>query len=283
MKIIPPYQITSEILNLINQAEEYVILVSPYVNFQNWNSIETEVLNAVKRGVNVQFYVRLDSDNFKSWEQIEKLGIKPKLLKNLHAKLYFNERTGIVTSMNLLTSSNINAIEFGSIYDTELELTELKKFIKNHIEPNVVKEKPNEEDIYLAKEKFNIILSNYLGNKFNRGATVKWQNDSLYINLRNEFYVDIDKGGNYFSIYGVISDVESENYESFNAKYKYYGFQNYADQNTLGMKSEFRLTNSNLNYISVKEKKQLIETIGNFVENLLTFKDEVYQAKKAKL
>ena len=88
MKIIPPYQITSEILNLINESEKYIILVSPYVNFNNWDRIKVDILNAIKRGVRIEFYARLDNENFKSWEQIENLGIKPKLIKNLHAKLF---------------------------------------------------------------------------------------------------------------------------------------------------------------------------------------------------
>ena len=44
MKIIPPYQITSEILNLINEAEKYIVLVSPYVNFNNWERIKVDIL-----------------------------------------------------------------------------------------------------------------------------------------------------------------------------------------------------------------------------------------------
>jgi len=91
MKIIPPYQITSEILNLINEANEYLILVSPYVNFNNWEGIKTDIRNALKRNVKIFFYVRLQSENFTSWEQLEGLGITPKLIKNLHSKLYFNE------------------------------------------------------------------------------------------------------------------------------------------------------------------------------------------------
>ena len=96
MKFINPHQISSEILNLINEAGKYLVLVSPYVDFKNWDRIKVSILNAQKRGVQIVFYVRFD--NSKGWEQIEQLGIKPKLIKNLHAKLYFNEKWGVVTS-----------------------------------------------------------------------------------------------------------------------------------------------------------------------------------------
>lgn len=108
-------------------------MVSPYVDFKNWGGIKQEIEKAKQRGIKIEFITRHDVNNSKSWEQIEALGIKPKLVKNLHAKLYYNEKSGIVTSMNLLTSSNLSAIEFGSIYDTEDEIQQLKYFVKHEV------------------------------------------------------------------------------------------------------------------------------------------------------
>ena len=53
MKIIPPYQISSEILNLINQAEKYIVLVSPYVDFKSWGGIKQEIINATCGFINM--------------------------------------------------------------------------------------------------------------------------------------------------------------------------------------------------------------------------------------
>ncbi|QXP63269.1 hypothetical protein [Polaribacter sp. HaHaR_3_91] len=281
MKIIPPYQITSEILNLINESEKYIVLVSPYVNFNNWDRIKVDILNAIKRGVRIEFYARLDNENFKSWEQIENLGIKPKLIKNLHAKLYFNEKSGIVTSMNLLTSSNLNAIEFGSIYHTEQELSELKSFVKKYLEPNITLAKPNEEDLYLAKEKFTIILSNFLSNKFNRSVNTRWRNGTIEFNVNNQYFFDIDKGSNLINIAGIISGLEFENFNSFKEKYNYSGFQISASPNSIYISSDFKISNSNLNFISVSEKKRLVEIVAKFVEDLTEYKNECYENKKA--
>ncbi|WP_417882630.1 hypothetical protein [Xanthomarina gelatinilytica] len=281
MKIIPPYQITSEILNLINEAEKYIVLVSPYVNFNNWDRIKVDITNALKRGVRIEFYARLDNENFKSWEQIESLGIKPKLIKNLHAKLYFNEKSGIVTSMNLLTSSNLNAIEFGSIYHTEEELSELKSFVKRYLEPNFTISNPNEEDIYLAKEKFTVILSNFLSNKFNRTVNTRWRNGTIELNVNNQYYFDIDKRNNKINLAGIISGLEFENFNNFKENYKYNGFQIFANPNSIYISSDFKVSNSNLNFISVSEKKRLIEVIAKFIEDLSEYKKECYERKKA--
>ena len=215
MKIIPPYQITSEILNLIHEAREYLILVSPYVNFNNWESIKIAIQNASNRNVKIKFYTRLDNENFKSWEQIEALNIQPKLVKNLHSKLYFNEKTGIVTSMNLLTSSHLNAIEFGAIYNTNEELEELKSYVKKYLEPTTEKEKPNDEELYIAKEKFQLLTQNFLSISLNRGISCKWQNGSIIINAKNTFYIHLDKVRNIFSVSGIVSALESENFDKF--------------------------------------------------------------------
>ena len=288
MKIIAPYQITSEILNLINESEEYLIIVSPYVNFKNWDRIKLDIANALKRNVAINFYTRFDTENFKSWEEIESLGIKPKLIKNLHAKLYFNEKSGIVTSMNLLTSSNLNAIEFGSIYDTDDELTELKSFVKKYLEPNLEKEKPNDDDLYLAKEKFDIVLSNYLSYYLNRSINCFWRNGVLNINANNQYFMTIDKVKNLFSISGVISADEKNNFGDF-----FSNNQDILDSTDIFCDGEIdamgsavlltkkSFTSNNFNYLNVSEKKEILTISWKFITELQKFKDSCYENKKA--
>ncbi|NEW79027.1 MAG: hypothetical protein GZ086_06280 [Gelidibacter sp.] len=288
MKIIPPYQITSEILNLINEAEKYLIIVSPYVNFKNWDRIKLDIENALKRNVQINFYTRFDKENFKSWEEIESLGIKPKLIKNLHAKLYFNEKSGIVTSMNLLTSSNLNAIEFGSIYNTENELTELRSFIKKYLEPNLEKEKPNDEELYLAKEKFTIVLSNYLTHHFERHVNCKWQDGFLCINANNQYYLGIEKLKNRISLSGIVSSDESQQFEEyFSERKKIFETYELFVNGEKGMmcsavvSSNKSFSHNNFNFLNVMEKKEILGLTYTFINELTKFKDEIYRRKKA--
>ncbi|WP_457610968.1 phospholipase D-like domain-containing protein [Lutibacter sp.] len=288
MKIIPPYQITSEILNLINESEKYLIIVSPYVNFKNWDRIKIDIKNALKRNVQINFYTRFDNENFKSWEEIEALGIKPKLIKNLHAKLYFNEKSGIVTSMNLLTSSNLNAIEFGSIYNTESELTELRGFVKKYLESNLEKEKPNDEDLYLAKEKFDIVLSNFLSHHLERYVSCRWNNGVLNVNANNQYFMSIDKVKKLFSVSGIISGYENDSFGIFYSKNK--GKFKTSDIFVQGEKgcmasavllTKKSFTSSNFDFLSVFEKKEILDISLNFIRELKSFKDDCYKNRKA--
>ncbi|MGO4820577.1 MULTISPECIES: phospholipase D-like domain-containing protein [unclassified Flavobacterium] len=285
MKIIPPYQITSEILTLIHEAKEYLILVSPYVNFNNWESIKVAIQNAANRNVKFKFYCRLDSENFKSWEQIEALGIQPKLVKNLHSKLYFNEKAGIVTSMNLLTSSNLNAMEFGAIYNTTEELEELKSYVKKYLEPNVEKEKPNDEDLYIAKEKFQFLTQNYLSKSLEFGVSCKWQNGSLIINAKNTYYINLDKVRNIFSISGVVSGLESENFNKFKIDTNLSNLE-FIQNGEVGMMSSFvavskkSFSHNNFDFLSVNEKKEILDHTLEFIIELTEFKSYVYENRK---
>lgn len=285
MKIIPPYKISSEILALIHEAKEYLILVSPYVDFANWQAMKTAIQNAMSRNVKIKFYVRLEDKNFKSWEQVEALGIIPKLVKNLHTKLYFNEKSGIVTSMNLLTSSNLNAIEFASIYNLPEEVEELKSYVKNYLEPNIEKEKPNDEDLYLAKERFHIILQNFLSNELDKRVSCKWQNGVLQINTGSTYYVSLDKVRNRFSISGIVSGLESDHFETFRKESKLSSLQLtcFNDEGSIGSfeaSLNKSYTSNNFDFLSVNEKKEIIDYVFGFIFELTGFKEYCYENRK---
>lgn len=287
MKIIPPYRISSEILNLINQAENYIVLVSPYVNFKNWGSIKQEIEKAKQRGVKIEFITRYDVDNNRSWEQIKELGVKPKLVKYLHAKLYYNEKNGIVTSMNLLTSSNLSAIEFGAIYDTKEEIQELKSYVKQYLIPHLETELPSDEDLYLAKENFVVELENAISNMTGRYARCKWNNGKININVNNQFVLGLDKVKKNLFLYGIISGYESNESDLFIQEFRkqFGGFEAYLDGDK-GMTSAMMIvskqsfTSDNFNYLKVPEKKEIITVTCGFIDMLMSFKDECYNKKK---
>lgn len=281
MKIIAPYQISSEIINIIHQAKKYLILVSPYIDILKWDAFKTELLKAQKREVKISVYIRYENDNYKSWEQLEAFGIKPKLIEGLHAKLYFNENTGIVTSMNLLNSSNLGALEFGALYDTPEELYELKSFVKSYLSPIVEKQIPTDEDIYLSKEKFTTILINALENELKRGISCRWDGRSFLLNAGNQFNFNIDKVKNSFYIDGIISELEHDNYSYFLQntdlqKKAVLTLQNNSIIVTLNKK----LSSSNFDHLLTNEKTEVLDCILDFVSDLLFFKEYCYKNKK---
>lgn len=281
MKIIEPYQIAGEILNLINRAEKFLFLVSPYVDFKNWEAIKKEIVNAQKRGVEITFYVRSEPDNYKSWEQVEQLGMNPQLVKNLHAKLYYNEKTGIVTSMNLLVSSNLNAIEFGAIYDTEEELNILKSFEGRFLKPNAEEKKPNEEDIYLTKEKITNVLCNVLSKELNRSIYCKWQQQCYTLNANNQFYFGIDRVKNIFWVQAVISDWERINSGVFVQNTSLRNVVNFeVEENSIVAILNTSLSSSFIDNLRLNEKRKVLDTTIGFVLEWLKFKQYCYNIKR---
>jgi len=281
MKILPPHRISTEIIDIIYEAKERLVIVSPYVNFSNWERLATELKNAKKRGVQIDFYVRNEPENSKSWEQVVELGIKPSLVPNLHAKFYFNEMNGIISSMNLLSSSNSNSIEIACKLETKDEIEVLKRFVNDFILPNESNEIPDNDDLYLSKEKFTVALEKYLSNFLKSRTSIYYKNGLFSINtLSNKFDLSIDKLNNSIIIRGIISAEEADKFETEGAKFftsNYFRCKLIRGGNgsydTFGAFSKVRLSNSFLDNLRVNEKKELISEITHFFECYRDFKN----------
>ena len=96
MKFLKPNSVSGEILNLIDEANEKVIIVSPYCKFDKWYRLVNKIKDLKNRNVTLEFYVR-DGDR-DTYEQVKNIGVEPTCILNLHCKLYLNEKYGIVTS-----------------------------------------------------------------------------------------------------------------------------------------------------------------------------------------
>ncbi len=284
MKIITPHKISTEILDIIYEAKEYVILVSPYVNLTNWDRLSIELQNAKKRGVRVDFFVRNEPENSKSWEQLSEIGIRARLVSNLHAKFYFNEKFGLISSMNLLSSSNSNSIEIGTKLTEEQELNELKRFIKDFISINETISLPSEEDLYLSKEKFIIALQNFIGHNLKAHTNIYFKQGTFCINtLNNQFFLDINKANNLIVITAIVSGKEADFFEKqksqyFKSKYFDYSLQrgNGNSYSTIVAFSKKRLSNSYLDNLRVNEKKELISEITECLYCIKELKNASY-------
>ncbi|MCI1188735.1 hypothetical protein MON38_15010 [Hymenobacter sp. DH14] len=289
MKILPPDSISSELLNLIHSANEYLVLVSPYVRMGQWVRLTAALSSAQKRGVNIKAFVRHDLDNASSWEELEAIGIKPRLIANLHAKFYFNETGGLISSLNLLSSSNANSLEIGCKLDTEAELQELKDFVKRYIIPLEEKERPSEDDLYLSKEKFSVVLENDLAEATDSRSRVFFKNNELQIqSVGNSFYLHLDKGANRLSVSGVVSEAEADAFEKFKAEYfTNPQFEVEVNQGAPGYYSMVsgdykpRLSTTYLDRLRLPEKKDLLDAIVDFVVSVRDFKEAVYAPKRA--
>jgi hypothetical protein len=282
MKIVHPHKISTEIFDIIYEAKEFIVIVSPYVNFTYWNQLAIELKKAIQRGIIIDFYVRNDPDNSKSRDQVFELGITPHLISNLHAKLYFNERSGVITSMNLLSSSNSNSIEIGCKTDSNEEIQELKLIVKDFIVSNEIVETIAGEDINLHKEKFSLLLERYLADFFNINVSVYFENRQYVIKAFSySYYLEVNTINNSVSITIILTKKLAD---AFNSNFNNYypstffncvlrrGRKNEYD--TFTATSTVRLSNINLDKIKIVEKKNLINEIVKMFDSYIKFKTD---------
>ena len=133
MELIKPSEISARILTLLDESDERVIIVSPYMKIMKWYRFMNKVNGLKTRGVITEIYVRDDPDNTATYRDLDRLAMEYKKIPHLHCKLYMNERYGIVTSMNLLLSSEINSLEIGYSTETWTEYNDLLGFYYRYI------------------------------------------------------------------------------------------------------------------------------------------------------
>lgn len=131
MKFIPPLEISSKIMTLIEESNKELILVSPYVEISKWDKMKKCIERAVNRNVRITFIARKNAKQDLTF--LEQLGINLILINDLHAKLYLNENYGILTSQNIVYYSDINSIDIAYQTDNTLERKELVVFVNKYI------------------------------------------------------------------------------------------------------------------------------------------------------
>ena len=119
VEVLTDDKISSHVLDILRNGKKRVTLVSPYNKF--WMHLSNEIQSAVGRGVRVDFMYRKEERN-EYIEWLEELGVRVHAVENLHAKIYLNESSVLVTSMNLLESSSKNSMEICiSVNDQEAQ------------------------------------------------------------------------------------------------------------------------------------------------------------------
>jgi hypothetical protein len=182
MKLIKPDEITGKILSLLEESKEHVLIVSPYVNISKWYKLTKKLHSIRERGVHLEFIIRDDETNIKSFEELERLNIRFRAIPNLHCKLYLNERTAIFTSMNLLLSSEINSLELGYETETNDEYNELLNFANNYLNVDF------SNNSYAHNKSLLDLLSDELSSKTEREIRIQDEDGAYKINTRTNNY-----------------------------------------------------------------------------------------------
>ena len=205
MQLIKPSLISGEIMTLIEEADEKVVLICPYVKIKKWYKLLNKLKVLKQRNIDVEIYVR-EHEN-ESIEEILAIGYQPILVPNLHAKVYLNEKYAIVSSMNLLLSSDTNSIDIGFKTENEKEYNEVKDYYIRYIRNPVVNPKSGINADYDWREE----LENGLYNALNRTVRITEFPGKLQINTANRYEVAIShRKGNCLEISGILSNKEYE-------------------------------------------------------------------------
>lgn len=107
--------IASNIEKIIIEAEEEIIIISPYIKFSQ--DFINRIIEASENGVNVKIVYGKELLKQSQKKLLDSLNIDLYFLENLHAKCYYNEKSMIITSMNMYDYSEINNREMGILID----------------------------------------------------------------------------------------------------------------------------------------------------------------------
>jgi hypothetical protein len=131
MELIMPAEISGKIMTLIDSAKEKIIIISPYNKIFGWTKLTKRIKEAQSKGVNIDWYIRKNVEG--NYAEIRHLGIDPIEIENLHCKIYMNEKSAIVSSMNLLEFSDKNSIDIGYYISNEQDYFDLLNFVEVYI------------------------------------------------------------------------------------------------------------------------------------------------------
>lgn len=146
MIFIPPMEIATRVMTLIENAKTELILVSPYINIDNWTKFKKCLQRAIDRGVNITIYARENASQ--NLDTIRVLKVNLVLVRDLHAKIYLNDSYAIASSQNLIQYSDDNSIDFGYSTETAEEREQLMSLINQYLivsKPNMSASKVVEE------------------------------------------------------------------------------------------------------------------------------------------
>jgi hypothetical protein len=130
-KLISNEKIPIAINDLIDEASEYLLLVSPYVKI--WGHLRNHL---EKCRAKTKLAIIRDENIDEKAEIIREfnaLGITVKALQNLHAKIYLSDKACIISSMNLYDFSAANSEEVAIQITDKDSLTEIKRYVKDNL------------------------------------------------------------------------------------------------------------------------------------------------------
>jgi hypothetical protein len=145
LEILGKSQTVHRLYSLLDGAEKFVILVSPYLSIEKLRDLERNIQSALKRKVTVTLVTRArdahtagpSPTGLVMLQALAQMGLRLYEVPDLHAKLYVSERHALVTSLNLIESSFNNSIEIGMwVAAQRPEYSQIMEFIRRELDPH---------------------------------------------------------------------------------------------------------------------------------------------------
>lgn len=137
-------EVLPQVYKVITESSEVITVVTPYLRL--WEHLKSKLEDAFDRNVQVFFVIR-DTDEAipkkrpaEDVRWLDNLGVRIIQVPNLHAKIYMNERTALLSSMNITEPSIANSHEFAIRLESEAELMA----VRNYVTPLIQRHAPDD-------------------------------------------------------------------------------------------------------------------------------------------
>lgn len=122
-------EVETAVLSVIREAKSSLVIVSPYLKL--WTRAKQAIEQALTRRVNITFYVRIKESRIdnESVAWLTSRGVKVYAVDWLHAKIYLNETTTLVSSMNMLESSVQNSMEIAMLVRDHNDVQRIRDYV----------------------------------------------------------------------------------------------------------------------------------------------------------
>lgn len=104
--------VSDRLERIVKSAQERLVLISPYLDFNKHIKELIEDKNRLKIDVRIIYGKRDLYPEVKTWLEAMDF-VRTSFYENLHAKCYLNENEALLTSMNLYEFSQVNNYEMG--------------------------------------------------------------------------------------------------------------------------------------------------------------------------
>jgi phosphatidylserine/phosphatidylglycerophosphate/cardiolipin synthase-like enzyme len=185
-KFLDTTGVSYHLQQLINKANEKLVLISPFLKINDRIKQSLEDKNRMKIDIRVVYGKNELQPEENNWLK-SMTSIRASFCKDLHAKCYLNENEAIITSMNLYEFSQVNNNEMGifvdktsdpdlykDIYDEAYRLIRISDEIIISVEKATSKEKNPEK--YNSKNKSEKKLGNGIGFCIRTGVEIPFDN-----------------------------------------------------------------------------------------------------------